>query len=141
MKDDEAEIVWNDFPSLGVPAMDAEHRKFLARVEELNHAIVEAGDKATVRRTMDSMLAEAATHFRDEEDLLAGLNYPEAAAHAAKHAELAARFGRVVREFDEAELSFVWAVKALQVKQLLVEHLLREDLKYQEFLRARQRLH
>lgn len=53
------------------------------------------------------------------------------------HAELTAQFGRVLKEFEEAEFSFVWAVKGLQMKQLLVEHLLKEDLKYQSFLQSK----
>ena len=138
MDKNELEIAWKDFLTVGVPEMDAEHRQFISRVNELNLAIVEAKDKTAVRQAMDLMLAEATNHFRHEEELLAEWNYPEAAAHAAKHAELAAQFGRVLKEFEQAEFSFVWAVKGLQIKQLLVEHLLKEDLKYRSFPQSKE---
>ena len=67
------------------------------------------------------------------------LRYPETAAHIAKHAELTAQFERVMKEFAETDISFVWALKGLHVKQLLVEHLLKEDMKYRDFLRAQVR--
>jgi hemerythrin-like metal-binding protein len=133
----EWEIEWHDFLATGVPEMDAEHRAFIMRVNELNLAVVEARDKTVVRQAMDRMLTEAASHFRNEQDLLDKWEYPEAAAHARKHAELMAKFARTMAEFETAEFSFVWAAKGLQLKQLLVEHLLKEDLQYQSFLQSK----
>jgi hemerythrin len=140
-KNDELELAWQDYLTVGVPQMDEEHRQFIARVNELNRAIVEAKDKATVRQAMELMLADAALHFKHEEELLAQWEYPETAAHTAKHGALTAQFERVLKEFEEAEFSFVWAVKGLRLKQMLVAHLLKEDLKYQGFLQSRLGLH
>jgi hemerythrin-like metal-binding protein len=83
------------------------------------------------------MLTEAESHFRHEEELLLKWEYPDAGAHAAKHAQLMAQFDAARREFEQAELSFVWAAKGLQVKQLLVEHLVKEDLQYRSFLQSK----
>jgi hemerythrin-like metal-binding protein len=134
----EWEIVWSDFLSVGVPEMDDEHRQFISRVNELNKAIIESEDKATVERMMDLMLMEAAHHFGHEQELLARWKYPETAAHSARHAELTAQFERVMKQFAETDISFVWALKGLHVKQLLIEHLLKEDMKYRDFLRAQE---
>jgi hemerythrin-like metal-binding protein len=121
--------------------MDEEHRQFIARVNELNQAILESEDKATVAHAMQLMLSEAAHHFEHEEKLLASWEYPDAAAHAGRHAELEAQFARVTGEFEAADLSFVWAAKGLRIKQLLVEHLLGEDMQYRDFLRSRAKGH
>jgi hemerythrin len=136
LKKSESEIVWSDFLSVGVSEMDDEHRQFIARVNKLNKAIIESADKATVERMMDLMLMEAAHHFMHEQALLARWKYPDTAGHIAKHAELTLQFERVMKEFAESDVSFVWALKGLHVKQLLVEHLLKEDMKYRDFLRA-----
>lgn len=133
----EWEIEWSERLSVGVPEMDEEHRQFIARVNDLNKAIVESENKATVERVMDLMLMEATHHFRHEQQLLARWNYPDTAAHAATHAQLTAQFERVMKEFAESDVSFVWALKGLHLKQLLVGHLLKEDMKYRDFLRAR----
>ena len=120
----EWEISWSDTLSVGVPEIDAEHRQFVARVNELNKAIVECKDKPTVERLLDLMLMEATHHFWHEQQLLAQWQYPQRAAHAAK-------------EFERADVSFTWALKGLHIKQLLVDHLLQEDMKYRDFLRTR----
>lgn len=139
MEEKEWEIAWGEFLSVGVAEMDDEHRQFIARVNEVNSAIVGVEDKETVARAMRRMLTEAAQHFRHEQMLLAEWNYPEAAEHAAKHAQLMVQFERAMKEFAESDISFVWALKGLQVKQLLVEHLLKEDVKYRDFLRAQRK--
>ena len=137
MEKSEWEIAWSDRLSVGVPEMDEEHRQFISRVNDLNKAVVEFEGKAKVERLMELMLMEATRHFWHEQKLLARWNYPEAAAHGAKHAELMAQFDRVMKEFEETEISFVWTFKGLHLKQLLIEHLLKEDMKYRDFLRAR----
>ena len=131
----EWEIAWSDYLSVGVLEMDQEHRQFIARVNDLNKAIIESESKSTVERLMDLMLMEAAHHFSHEEELLARWKYPETAAHIAKHADLTAQFERVMKEFAQTDINFVWALKGLQFKQLLVAHLLKEDMKYRDFLR------
>jgi hemerythrin len=133
----EWEIAWSNFLSVGIAEMDDEHRQFIARVNDLNKAIVEIEDKATVARALDLMLAEAVHHFEHEERLLAQWSYPETAAHAAKHTELREQFERVAKEFADTDISFVWAIKGLRLKQSLVEHLVNEDMKYRDFLRVR----
>ena len=136
MEKSDWEIAWSEFLSVGVPEMDEEHRQFIARVNELNRAVVESEDKAQVALAMDRMLEEATRHFSHEEELLARWKYPDTQGHTAKHAQLSAQFERARKDFNQTEISFVWALKALHLKQLLVEHLLKEDLKYRDFLRA-----
>ncbi|MBE0620628.1 MAG: bacteriohemerythrin [Burkholderiales bacterium] len=137
MNNCEWEIRWSESLSVGVAEIDQEHRQFVARVNELNKAIIECRNKATVERLLDLMLMEASHHFWHEQRLLALWNYPDRAAHAAKHAELTAQFDRIMKEFERADVSFTWALKGLHIKQLLVDHLLQEDMKYRDFLLRR----
>ncbi len=137
MNKSEWEISWSDSLSVGVAEIDEEHRQFVARVNELNQAIVECRDKATVERLLDLMLMEATHHFWHEQRLLAQWQYPQRAAHAAKHAQLTEQFERVMKEFERADVSFTWALKGLHIKQLLVDHLLKEDMKFRDFLQKR----
>ena len=133
MERSEWEIRWSDFLSVGIPEIDDEHRAFVGRVNDLNQAIVELEDKTTVERLMAMMLIEATSHFRNEVRLLKARQYPQAADHARKHEELIDQFTRLSGQFREGELRFVWAMKGLRVKQLLVDHLLQEDMKFKEY--------
>ena len=137
----EWKIAWGDFLSVGVPEIDKEHQQFVARVNDVNKAIIEVQDKVAVERLMDLMLMEATHHFRHEQLLLEKWKYPEAKDHAKKHGKLISQLNRTIEEFREDDISFVWALKGLRIKQLLVEHLLQEDMKYKDFLRTRQGPH
>jgi len=131
------ELAWSNVLSVGVQEMDEEHRTFIGRVNGLNKAVIEYRDKATIRRLMDGMLVEAANHFKNEERLLLEWSYPDSAAHAAKHAQLMQQLHRVKSEFETPAISFLGALKGLQINQLLIDHLFKEDMKYRDFLRAR----
>jgi hemerythrin len=141
MQEREWEIRWSDNLNVNVPEIDDEHRQFVARINEVNKAIVEGAGKATIERLLDLMLMEAVHHFWHEEQLLAVWKYPDRAVHAAKHAQITAQFGRMMKEFEQADVSFGWALKGLHIKQLLVDHLLKEDMKYRDFLRAQKGAH
>ena len=134
MEDNGWELKWTDFLSVGVPQMDTEHKNFISQVNELNKAVLKCRDKATIRRLMDSMLADAANHFRNEEQLLVKWKYPDRAVHAMKHVQLMAELDRVKREFETPAISYMGALKGLQINQLLIDHLLKEDMKYRDFL-------
>jgi hemerythrin len=137
MKEREWEIRWSDTLNVDVPEIDEEHRQFVARVNEVNKAIVERKEKATLERLLDLMLMEATHHFWHEEQLLSKWKYPDRAVHAAKHAQLTVQFESVMKEFEQAGVSFAWALKGLYIKQLLVDHLLKEDMKFRDFLRQK----
>jgi hemerythrin len=132
------ELKWTDSLSVGVPEMDQDHRQFFARVNALNKAIADRADKAKVQRLMDLMLMEAAHHFWHEQRLLTKRNYPDAKVHSEKHAQVTAEFYRLMQEFQEVDARQVWERKGLQIRQLLVDHLLAEDMKYRDFLRAQE---
>ena len=133
MERSEWEIEWNEFLSVGIPEIDDEHRVFVSRVNDVNRAIVELEDKVTVERIMDLMLIEATRHFQNEVQLLKARNYPHTDDHAKKHDQLRVQFNHLIDEFRKDNLSFVWAMKGLRIKQLLVDHLLREDMQFKDY--------
>ena len=137
MEKHEWEIEWSDTLNVGVAEIDEEHQQFVARVNELNKAMVECEDKPTVKWLLQVMLTEAKHHFWHEQRLLALWKYPDRAVHVAKHVRLTAKLDSVMQEFEQADVSFTWALKGLYLKQLLVDHLMKEDMKYRDFLRQR----
>ena len=129
----EWEIKWSDSLSVGIPEIDDEHRLFIERVNDVNRAIVDLEGKVIVERLMELMLMEAARHFHNEVQLLSARKFPDTADHAKKHNQLSDRLNRLIEDFRRDDLSFVWAMKGLRIKQLLVEHLLQEDMKFKEY--------
>ncbi|MBI2319807.1 MAG: hemerythrin family protein [Betaproteobacteria bacterium] len=130
-------ITWNETLSLGIPEVDEDHRRFISLLNELNRAILACRDKTEIRQRLDAMVADARKHFEHEERLLAENGYPDAARHARVHGELMDRIAAAMVYFNSAGFSQVWVEKGLLIKNLLVEHLLEEDMKYRDFLSSR----
>jgi hemerythrin len=133
------DIPWSDFFAIGDPEMDEEHRQFIKRMNEFDQAIVERWDDAAIGQLMTTIMAEATRHFDHEQQLLEKWNYPEAQAHAEKHSELATRLAQAMQDIQHADDARTRGFKGRLIKQLLVEHLLQDDMEYRDFLQAQER--
>ena len=128
------DICWSDRLSFGDPDMDHDVQQIIVQVNALNRAVIACEGKATVRALIERMWIQVVNHFWREQQLLARWQYPDRALHAGMHIGLATAYDRLMKEFEDADLSFVWALKALRIERLWLEHIRDEDMKYREFL-------
>lgn len=126
---------WTDELSVGVPEIDAEHQHFIQLVNELNEAIVARMDIDVVKQRMRAIQDDAVAHFAHEEALFIKWGYPAAQEHAKKHAQAIKFFHRIVDGFGDDRTGYEWIEAGLKVKQVLIEHLLIEDMKYRDYYR------
>ncbi|MES9964894.1 MAG: hemerythrin domain-containing protein [Candidatus Sedimenticola sp. 20ELBAFRAG] len=129
-------IEWPDALSMSNPEIDAEHQLFVRRVNELNSAIIARHEKAEVVALMQLILQEAAEHFAHEERLFAEKAFPEARDHTKKHEQLTQSFLQALNVIRQTELGREWIETGLTIRDLLVEHVLKEDTRYISYLRT-----
>ncbi|NWF37491.1 bacteriohemerythrin [Mariprofundus sp. KV] len=130
-------IEWSDELSMSNAEIDAEHRNFIRLVNELNSEIMsQQRDKAVVERIMKQMLDDAIAHFAHEERLFIEKLYPAREEHAQLHAELISKFRQALEEIHATEFSRLWIETGLEIRSLLINHVLFEDTQYIEYLRA-----
>lgn len=122
---------------VGIPELDEDHRRFLSLADHLESALARRADRAEIQRLMSAIVDDAVQHFENEERLFAQIEYPDAGFHAAKHAQLIGELTRQKEQLDGAELSAKWFQKAFNIRYLLMDHLLEEDMKYRDFVRDR----
>ncbi|WP_448191677.1 hemerythrin family protein [Azospirillum sp. sgz301742] len=80
-----AELGWDDSYSLGLPEIDAEHRK-LDAVYNTIRASLEGGDGVVDLQTLcGELLAFTREHFAREEEMMAAHAYPDLEAHRKLH--------------------------------------------------------
>ena len=130
-------IQWNENLSVGIPEIDADHERFASLVNDLNDAIAARREKPEVAHRLKLIIADAKLHFEHEEKLFDEHGYPDAKHHAELHAELTGRLLHLLDEFERSQDSYHWIESGLLIKKLLVDHLLDEDMKYQDFLGPR----
>jgi hemerythrin len=129
-------ISWKEEYSVGVEKFDHQHRHLF---EITNKLIGRSGlpeDSELVSETLTEMINYAREHFADEEVLMREYGYPEIEPHKKQHdyfidttAELAVSFmdNRDTTAGEIAEFLILW----------LTTHILKSDMKYKEFFKAK----
>jgi hemerythrin len=124
---------WNESLSVHIPVIDAEHKHFIRLVNELNEAIIGRMSKKEIKSRMRAVLDDAVTHFAHEEALFREWGYPDAEAHAGKHAQILFFLNEIMAGIDRGKMAHGWLEAGLAMKQALVQHLMKEDLKYRDY--------
>ena len=123
-------IEWSDALSVGIPEIDEDHRRFARLVNELNRSIVDRAELAEVRLRLQVIIADAVQHFAHEERLFKEWMYPDAESHAAIHAQIVKRLQSILSSIGYADLDAQWIEAGLKIKAVLIDHILKEDVKY-----------
>lgn len=130
------QLKWSENLSVGIPEIDNEHRAFISLVNALNQAIADRMELPEIQKRMHTILEDAAQHFTLEERLFEQWHYPDASEHAKKHAQLLRELKSIMSRFDSVSVEYEWIAAGLKVKDLLVDHLLIEDMKYRDYCRS-----
>jgi hemerythrin-like metal-binding protein len=129
-------LEWTDDMSVGIPEIDAEHRHFAQLINDLNQAIIEHHELSVIRNRMSLILEDATQHFAHEESLFKQWDYPDTAGHTAKHLLATRAYLDIMATLKQDYVETNWIAAGLKVKKILVDHLLKEDMKYRDFYRA-----
>lgn len=133
---DAPRFAWKDEYSVGVRALDLQHARLIAAIDELGVAMAEARGYRVMRGILTALAAYTEEHFTTEERMLQRFGYPELDRHLALHrsfTQSVARYG--------ADLQASRAVLSVAVfrflKNWLEGHILTEDMQYRPHLNSR----
>jgi len=130
-----ARIEWSPAFSLGVPALDGQHKRFIELANGILDAVREGREPRQISMCFSKLREHAVYHFSDEEAFMRSVGYPELKVHAKEHEELKkqVRYHQerlfrqgTVREKDILEF----------LKKLLVDHVIYSDISVKRFLNA-----
>ena len=94
---------WDERFDLGVETMDGQHRQLIDlmnRVHDLAHA--GAGKKAVVD-AINTLAEYTVKHFREEEEYMDRIGFPEAKTHKVVHERLLKTFGEHVESIEAGD--------------------------------------
>lgn len=124
-------IAWTDALSVGVPALDKDHKTLIRMINDLDQ---EAPDFVAL---FGAVLDYTCGHFDREETYLEGLGYPELDGHHARHEDFAARVADLLRQYREDPS----AAAGTRLKDVLWDwlrsHIMVEDLRYAQWAREK----
>ena len=123
-------IQWSEALSVGIPEIDEDHKSFARLVNDLNRSIVDRAPLTEVRRRLQVIIDDAGQHFAHEEQLFKEWQYPDAQSHAAIHAQIIKKLQAIMSSNVSTYINAPWIEAGLQIKIVLIEHILKEDVKY-----------
>jgi hemerythrin-like metal-binding protein len=129
-------VCWKDEYSVGVEKIDRQHRHLFEIINKLIGHSGTSKDPGLVSETLTEMLNYAKEHFSTEEELMQKYGYPEIEQHREQH---------IYFFKTTAELSINALNKQSMVSDEIIEflkmwltlHILKCDMKYKEFFKAK----
>lgn len=125
-------ITWNDGMSVGIPEIDADHKRFIALVNGFNKSVADRMPMTEVQKRLQAILDDAVEHFAHEERLFKEWRYPDAGDHARIHAQLV----KVLQDI-KSTISYgydtEWIEAGMKIEEALMNHIQAEDMKYADF--------
>ena len=130
-------MTWTDKMSVGVQALDDDHKKLVGMVNTLFDGIQAGQGKDAVGRILDGLIQYTVEHFKREEDFFAQTGYADAAAHKAMHQALCQQVLDVQKKFNEGASATLSLEVMNFLKNWLINHIQGTDKKYGPFLNGK----
>jgi len=137
---DDVSIDWQEDLATGIESIDNQHKEIFARFTLFSEACSEgfAGDELL---NLVEFLAEyTVEHFRDEEKIMAGAEYPQLAEQEKAHAAFLDDFGllRQLVEENGPSLENILNEKRSMIRWL-INHICHMDRKFADFITTARR--
>jgi len=123
-------ITWSEIFSVGVPDLDAQHRRLIAIINEFHEAQEAGAGVARLFQVLNALVAYAEQHFAEEERRLEETHYPDLLRHRREHERLVQEIFELNGRYERGEPETAEEVKAF-LKSWLLDHILGFDKKYE----------
>ncbi len=126
-------MVWKDEYSVGIEAMDNDHKKLLNLINQLQTAVNYYTGKEFEQKALDELIDYTKTHFAREEKLMEENGYPDLEAHKKQHQQFIEKVNHLVDEYQkDSDVTMMDALNFL--KNWLVKHINGTDKEYGKVL-------
>lgn len=128
-------IEWDDTYSIGLEMIDAQHRRWIQIINDLDD-VLNYGDADKLQRikreTLDAMIDYTRYHFSCEEQLMERMRYPDIEAHQEAHRRMSGILSQVKIDSTRGYEPLNTQLMSLMM-DWLKDHILDEDKQYGRF--------
>lgn len=125
---------WQSAMQLGIPAIDADHRRLVGLLNNLHYAVLAGEDQQGTAHVLEDLVRYTETHFAREEALMERSGYPDRQAHGRAHARIAERMREWHERYAQAPAAFPMDQFYDFVSGWLLHHVLEEDMKLKPYV-------
>jgi len=119
-------IEWDEKYSVGVAAVDHEHRELIGLVNEAHDRLLRPGGEEAVMDFLGEIFERISAHFALEEQIMRARNYDHYDTHKADHERLLDEIRDIMDDYEDGE-SFSEALFAQQLKTWFAGHFRSHD--------------
>ncbi len=130
-------IEWTPDLSVEVETFDQQHKRLIALINKLYHAMRDGKGDELLDQTLDELLAYTGYHFGTEERVFEMYKYPQCEAHRQQHGELIARTTQLKSDFESGKPVLTTEVMKF-LQDWVVNHIKRCDRLYTPYLKNKQ---
>ncbi len=132
-----AMMEWQDSFSVGITAMDLQHRQLVAMVNQLYEAMQTGKGDVVVKTLLPNLAQYTRSHFNTEEKLMHDVGFPGIAAHQAEHVKLNLQVSDLLDRVKAGKMVATVSL-ATFLKDWLTKHILGNDMQYGKFIASHQ---
>ncbi|MGD2034404.1 MAG: bacteriohemerythrin [Bacteroidales bacterium] len=126
---------WEPAFNLGIPEIDAQHRKIIDLINDLNKALVEDKTNQKIGKILDEMSEYAKVHFKTEERYFEESDFPLMKEHKAQHEYFINKIITLRENFDD-NLSVTFRLMKF-LRNWWTNHILDADREYVEIVKSK----
>lgn len=130
-------LSWHDQYLIGESTIDAEHKQLFGLINDFHTQWLELRNRQQAALLMNRLMQYAESHFQHEENLMAAAGYPDLTRHAETHFGLTQTLFDLYAELVECDQRLEHDLLKF-LKSWLVEHIVRCDYEFRDYLRQRQ---
>lgn len=121
--------------SVGVPALDADHRCMVKIVNLLHSIKDDEGSRETIETVLDTLKLYGRMHFKREETVMKAIGFPGAAFHSAEHQGFARYIETLRNSTKKGADSKLAATLFDYLTGWLRHHILIQDMAFKPYIR------
>jgi len=127
-------IKWSEAMSVGVPAVDHDHKILIGLINSLGEATHgEDHDTQVIAGALAVLIAYTQYHFEREEKMMEACAYPDLPTHRDEHQKLTAEVMALKDRFLERESDLTVEEMLLFLTGWLNHHILLQDMEYRAY--------
>lgn len=130
-------LLWTKNLEVGVNLIDDQHKKWFEKADQLFEAGKTGKSKEYIIKMFDFLDEYTKTHFRDEENYMQSIKYPEIIQQKQMHEGFIKKLAEIRKEYELSGANLTVIINANQfILDWLTKHISNADKKIGEYART-----
>ena len=127
-------ILWTKNLEVGVELIDSQHKKWFEKADQLFQAGKSGKSKEYIIQMFDFLDEYTKTHFKDEEEYMTSINYPELSLQKQMHEGFIKKLADLRKDYESAGPNINVIISANQfILDWLTSHISKADKKIGQY--------